>query len=121
MKQIELPESFGTLSETLNGLIKLGYSHDFNIKEDCLVCNKTNESLQPDEFQIDKVYRFEGASNPDDQSILYAISSLKFHMLGTLVNGYGISADEETSKLIKKLQTHTTFINKENKSNDTTL
>jgi len=120
MKQTELPESFGTLSETLNGLIKLGYTHDFNIQEECLVCNQTNESLQPDEFKIDKVYRFEGATNPDDQSILYAISSLQFHMLGTLVNGYGISADEEVSKLIKKLQTHTTPTTMEDKSNDAT-
>jgi hypothetical protein len=27
-------ENFGTLSETINGLIKLGYSHDFNIQEE---------------------------------------------------------------------------------------
>lgn len=112
-----LNESFGTLSETINGLVKLGYTHDFNIHEECLVCHQMNITLSPDDFQIDKVYRFEGASDPEDQAILYAISSTKFDVKGTLVNGYGISADESTSKLIEKLQTHTapvTLINSVN-------
>ncbi|CAN5625293.1 hypothetical protein BH10BAC5_BH10BAC5_03170 [soil metagenome] len=108
MNESSLKESYGTLSETINGLNKLGYIHDFNIQEDCLVCLQTKTTLSPDDFQIDKVYRFEGASNPDDQSILYAISSSKYDIKGTLVNGYGISSDETTSKLIEKLQTNKT-------------
>lgn len=115
-----LNESFGTLSETINGLIKLGYTHDFNIIDECLVCNKTNVSLSPDDFQIDKVYRFEGASDPDYQSILYAISSSRFGVKGILVNGYGISSDDVTSKLVEKLQTHSTGT-VENKSIEATV
>jgi quercetin dioxygenase-like cupin family protein len=120
MKEINFAESYGTLSETLNGLIKLGYTHDFNIHQECLMCHQTNTILQPEDFQIDKVYRFEGASNPEDESILYAISSTKFEMMGTLVNGYGISSDEQTSRLIEKLQTNKTHNNMGNKSNDPT-
>lgn len=101
-----LKESYGTLSETINGLIKVGYNHDFNIKEDCLVCNQIDSTLSPHDFQIDKVYRFEGESNPDDQSILYAISSSKFNVKGTLINGYGISSDSATEKIIEKLKTN---------------
>lgn len=52
------------------------------------------------------MYRFEGASNPDDQSVLYAISSPKFGVKGVLVNGYGISADAVTDAIIAKLKTH---------------
>lgn len=106
MNQDLLKESYGTLSETINGLIKVGYIHDFNVQEECLVCHQINKTLSPEDFQIDKVYRFEGASNPDDQSILYAISSEKFELKGTLVDGYGISSEEAAAKLIKKLRTH---------------
>lgn len=108
MTENMLKESFGTLSETINALIKIGYVHDFNIHEECIVCHQENLKLLPSEFQIDKVYRFEGESNPDDQSILYVLSSPKFNVKGTLVNGYGISSDEETSKVIEKLLTHPT-------------
>lgn len=106
MKDISLEESFGTLSETINGLVKAGYTHNLNVKEDCLICHQTNTSLSPDDFQIDKVYRFEGASDPEDEAVVYAISSAKFGIRGTLVNGYGVSFDEGASKLIEKLKTH---------------
>lgn len=98
-----LKESYGTLSETINGLSKLGYTHDFNIQDDCVVCQQTNTVLSPVDFQIDKVYRFEGDADPDYQSILYAISSIKFDIKGILVNGYGIYSDETTSELIVRL------------------
>jgi len=106
MGDITLKESFGTLSETINGLVKAGYTHNLNVEDDCLVCHQTATSLSPDDFQIDKVYRFEGASNPEDEAVVYAISSEKFGIRGTLVNGYGVSFDEKTSKLVEKLNTH---------------
>jgi quercetin dioxygenase-like cupin family protein len=115
-----LNESYGTLSETINGLAQSGYTLDFNINQECLVCHQKNISLSPEEFQVDKVYRFEGASNPDDESIVYAISSAKFGVKGILVNGYGISAEEGSSKLVERLQTHLTKSTRESKSNDST-
>ncbi|WP_025761234.1 hypothetical protein [Dyadobacter tibetensis] len=101
-----MQESYGTLSETINGLKAEGYTIDFNVREDCLVCDITQVSLSPEEFEIDKVYRFEGESNPDDQAILYAISSEPLGVKGTLVNGYGLSADEMADRLVEKLNTH---------------
>lgn len=102
-----MKEDYGTLSQTINGLKKEGYTLDFNLSKDYLVCHQTNTTLSPDDFEIDKAYRFEGESNPDDQSILYAISSPKSAVKGILVNGYGISSDEESNAIIAKLQTHT--------------
>lgn len=99
-------ENYGTLSETISGLKSEGYTLDFNIQEDCLVCHQSHVVLAPDEFEIDRVYRFEGATNPDDQSILYAISSKNSDVKGVLVNGYGISSDAATDLLISKLNTH---------------
>lgn len=101
-----MKESYGTLSETINGLKAEGYTFDFNVCQDHIICKQTDSILSPDEFVIDKVYRFEGESNPDDQSVLYAISSSSLNLKGLLVNGYGISSDEEAEMMISKLKTH---------------
>ncbi|MBK5269807.1 MAG: phosphoribosylpyrophosphate synthetase [Bacteroidia bacterium] len=101
-----MKESYGTLSETISGLKKDGYSLDFNVQQERIVCHQANTVLSPEDFEIVKVFRFEGASNPDDLSVLYAISSSKFDMKGVLVNGYGISADAATDAIIARLKTH---------------
>lgn len=101
-----MKESYGTLSETINGLKSAGYTLDFNMRNENLVCLQNSITLSADDFEIDKVYRFEGESNPDDESILYAISSSKFNAKGLLVNGYGISSDNVSDVLIAKLKTH---------------
>lgn len=101
-----MKESYGTLSQTINGLKEDGYDLDFNVHEERLVCSYTKTSLTPDEFEIDKIYRFEGMTNPEDQAILYAISSPKFGVKGVLVNGYGPTSDEMADAIIKKLHTH---------------
>ena len=105
MNYTELKESYGTLSETIIGLSKIGYTVDFNAEKECLICLAKGHVLKPDDFQIDKLYRFEGQSNPDDQSILYAISSPGLGIKGILVDGYGISSDEIVARFVEKLQT----------------
>lgn len=49
------------------------------------------------------MYRYEGMTDPGDQSILYAISSEKYALKGVLVNAYGIYADPVTAEMEKKL------------------
>lgn len=97
---------YGTLSETINGLKEEGYTLDFNIRHDRIVCDHSNTVLSPDDFEIDAVFRFEGATDPDDEAVLYAISSPKTSAKGLLVNGYGISSDDASAALVEKLQRH---------------
>jgi len=101
-----MKDNYGTLSETINGLKQEGYTLDFNISKERIFCHLTNAEFSPEDFEIDKVFRFEGASNHDDQAVLYAISSGKFSVKGVLINGYGISADEVTDAIISKLKIH---------------
>lgn len=101
-----MKESYGTMVETIEGLKKEGYTLDFNIQEDCIICHANKTVLSPDDFEIDKVYRFEGPSNPDDAAILYAISSPKHNAKGVLVNGYGIYSDPVSDELMSKLNRH---------------
>ena len=109
MEANTLKEHYGTLSETCNALVALGYTLDFNVQETFLTCKITDIQLSPDDFQIDKFYRFEGNSDPQDQSILYAISSEKFNLKGLLVNGYGNDADTFSNEIIAKLNADQSF------------
>ncbi len=95
-----------TLSETMNALKNKGYTTDFNLKNDHLVCAKCNEEVHiyPHEFEIEDTFRFEGESNPDDSSILYAIKSDKYNLKGVLVNAYGVYADDMVSEMAKKFK-----------------
>ena len=96
-------EQYDSLSLAINALRLQGYTEDFNLKEDCLECEVGEINLFPEDFQIDKVFRFYGPSDVDDESILYSISSEKFHLKGLLVNGYGISSDALTQEMVSKL------------------
>ena len=56
------------------------------------------------EFKVDNYYRFEGPSDPGDQSIVYAISSDVHDIKGVLVNAYGIYSEPITDKMLKRLE-----------------
>jgi hypothetical protein len=102
--------NYETVSEAINDLIKRGYTHDFNVhlEKECLVCNNTMTQLSPDDFEIDETYRFEGNTDPGDEMILYAISSTKHKIKGTLVNAYGLYSDSVNNKIVERLTNHIT-------------
>lgn len=93
-----------TLSETLATLKKEGYSEDFNLAAKHLSCTGKAIELFPNDFVVDQHFRFEGPSDPADEAVVYAISSAKFNLKGTLVNGYGPSSDAMADELVKALR-----------------
>lgn len=95
--------AYDTLSEAMNALKAEGYILDFNIAFDNLLCRDNGVCLNPSQFEIVKYFRFEGNSNPDDSSILYAIESNDGTMKGILVNAYGIYSDPASDAMLKKL------------------
>ena len=52
-------------------------------------------------------YRFEGLSDPGDEAVVYAISSAKYNLKGTLVNGYGIYSEPLVDEMVKALRDKT--------------
>ena len=105
---MESHQSYDTVSEAVNDLVKRGYTSDFNLNHDVnfLICNKTSTSLSPEEFEIDEVYRFEGDTDPGDETIVFAISSMKHDIKGIVVNAYGMYADNAASRIVRYLSTH---------------
>ncbi len=99
-------KSYETLTEALSALSQKGYTTDFSLlaEKECLYCHKTQEVLDPDDFLIDEMYHFDGETDPSDEVIIYAISSDKFQIKGTLLHAFGAYADINQSKIVEKLR-----------------
>jgi hypothetical protein len=97
-------DNMTTLSEIITKLKAAGYTEDFNLEQHFVTGQSTAVRLAADEFVVDRHYRFEGNSDPGDEAVVYAISSAKHHLKGTLVNGYGLSTDGVTDELVRALQ-----------------
>lgn len=91
---------YDSVSHAIDELKKKGYTEDFNLQENCLVCN--SQKFQADEFEIKEVVRFEGNSDPADEAIVYGIESAS-GIKGVLVNSYGYQSDTMSDDIAKKL------------------
>ena len=96
-------KNYNTLSEAINDLQTNEYPYDFNLKPECLECASLKIEIRPEDFKVDKIYRFEGMSSTDDNSILYAISSKK-ELKDLLVDAYGVYAENISEAMRKKLR-----------------
>lgn len=84
---------FKSASEALEELKALGYTIDYNV-------DKTLISANPDHFDITYIYRYEGASNPGDESTVYGIIKENTQEKGVYVAGNLSTADEVDQFLI---------------------
>jgi hypothetical protein len=96
-------KNYTSLSEATNDLKTRGYKEDFNLQATCIECPSLQLQWHPENFTVDEFYRFEGMSNPDDNSIVFAISSAD-GMKGVLVDAYGMYADSLTDDMVRKLK-----------------
>jgi hypothetical protein len=94
---------YESLSEATNDLKLRGYKEDLNLKAHGIECPALQLQWHPEDFVIDELYRFEGMSNTDDNSIVFAISS-KNGIKGVLVDAYGVYAENLNQAMIEKLK-----------------
>ena len=99
-------EAYDTVTGALNGLKVRGYIVNFNIAFDKLICSENIMALNPDEFEIVEVYRFEGNSNPADEDVVYAVESKTGSIKGVITSAFGLYADAASTEMIKKLTMH---------------
>ncbi|MEO5592442.1 MAG: phosphoribosylpyrophosphate synthetase [Chitinophagaceae bacterium] len=102
--------NYETVSEAVSDLIKRGYTENFIREEgtECRICDSPSICLPPEYYTIDEVHRFEGATDPADEMIVFAISSEKLLLKGIVVNAYGVYVDTATSRIVQdlKIQAH---------------
>jgi hypothetical protein len=98
--------SIDTVTEALQELKQRGYTVDFNIAFDKLICSENKICLNPHEFEIVEVFRFEGDTNPSDEDVVYAIESKDGKIKGSMTSAFGLYAETASSEMIKKLSMH---------------
>ena len=99
-------EAYDTVVEALNGLKESGYTTNFNIAFDKLICSEKKHVLNPDEFEITEVYRFEGDTNPGDEDVVYAVESKNGDIKGVFSGAFGLYADSVSTDMLRKLAMH---------------
>ncbi|MGO1597369.1 MAG: hypothetical protein ACTHZ1_02050 [Sphingobacterium sp.] len=63
---MDTSHNYATTTEALNDLGKNGYTVDYNVEFDGLVENASD-------YEIDYLYRYEGQTDPADESSVYGI------------------------------------------------
>src|SRR5580698_7456539 len=95
--------TYNNLVEATNDLMKRGYTENLSLEGETIDDKEKNIHMTADDFVIDEFYRFEGASNPDDMSIIYAVTSEKYNLKGVLINAFGTYANNSSSAIKAKL------------------
>ena len=104
-----------SLVNVLNRLQKDGYKQDFKVSEEGRLCSMDEkDSFGPEQVRIVDHYRFEGESNPEDMSILYAVETVT-GLKGTISNSYGTYADSNVDAFLKQVEDLGKNLDKKNK------
>jgi hypothetical protein len=86
---------YTTVLEALEDLKEKGFQYDFNLHTEAIKAN-------PNEYIVEHVYRYEGDSDPDEESVVYGIISISGKK-GVFVSGFSANSDDEAAKILEKL------------------
>lgn len=89
--------------EIVNELTTEGYSENYKIANTGLIAAEGGKSFRPDDISVVNFYRFEGASDPADNSIVYAIET-KTGEKGILIDAYGPYSNEKINRFMKQVE-----------------
>lgn len=93
-----------TLSEAIGRLERAGFRDSFQARDDGLFALEAQRLLAPEALVIEELVRFEGVSDPQDESVLFALRSQDDAVRGTFVATYGTQTDPASAEIMKRLE-----------------
>ena len=90
------------LVEAQQGVIANGYTEGFIWKDDCLMTQDKSKCFQVGDLVSVEEYRFEGMTNPGDESILIVLEA-NDGTKGYAISSYGPTADEKLVKFLDEV------------------
>lgn len=92
-----------SLSQTVDDLTARGWTAEFAAVDGAqLICGTCGAAVSPTEVHIDSVNRFEGASDPDDEAAVFALSC-DGGCKGVYVVAYGPSMSGNDADVVAQL------------------
>lgn len=91
-----------SLVTCLNRMIAEGFTEDFKVTENGLEALQEGKRYKAEQIAVINFFRFEGASDPDDNAILYVIQT-EDGVKGTLIDAYGLYNDQRISRFIDQV------------------
>lgn len=84
-----------TVLDAVNTLEAEGYTAQFILRPDGVKCSACGQAYLADRAVVERVYRFEGPSDPDEEAVVYGMRCPACGVRGTLVSAFGPGADPE--------------------------
>jgi hypothetical protein len=91
------------MDKCMNKLEAEGYTDQYKVEKGKLHDLTNDKKYKPKDVKAVNFYRFEGISNPDDMSILYAIETSDGRR-GMLVDAYGLYSDDDTGEFLNQVE-----------------
>ncbi len=95
-----------TVSEALQRLTAAGYADDYRSEIGGLRSRSSGTVHPPERFRVDEVVRFEGESDPSEESAIFALTSEADGTQGTYTVAYGTMMDPLDAEMVRRLQSH---------------
>jgi hypothetical protein len=100
---LQKPQEMKTLVSCLNSLVRNGFEEHFKVTEKGLKALRLEKYYEAKDVKVLNYYRFEGDSDPADNSILYALET-KDGLRGTLVDAFGPYADSKVTNFMTEVE-----------------
>lgn len=94
------------LADTIRKFEERGYTENLVARHDHFEARSGEIRLNPEDFTVDQLVRFENASDPDDQSVLYLVSAPSLKVKGLYVETYGAQQEALSRSMMEKLKEH---------------
>ena len=92
-----------SLADVVTRFIARGYTDDFRAEPEGLRAITAGCVHVPEDLIIDDVARFEGASDPDDEAIVFALRCKVHGTKGTYVTSYGAKMSAVDAEMSRRL------------------
>jgi hypothetical protein len=96
-------ERMETVAGAIQEMAARGYTSELKVTGSSLEVIGSDKRFAANEVMVREHRRFEGVSDPDDTSVLYAIEA-RDGTRGVLVDGYGTYADPEIAEFLSNVK-----------------